>query len=178
MTQAAPMARAARPDGRALLAERALLVARRTALGVLGDPVRADDVGQEVAIIALRRSGSVRDVDKLDAWLHRVAVRHALRLARRDSRRAVAEQRAGVPEVVDDPRLGEALTLLDGLPARQRAALTLRYVHDLTDDDIARALGCRASTVRSLLTRGRAAVQSRLDGGTAESLTQEDRDDR
>ena len=49
------------------------------------------------------------------------------------------------------------------LPPRQRAALTLRYVHDLPDDAIAKALGCRPATVRSLLSRGREALRDTLE---------------
>ena len=56
-----------------------------------------------------------------------------------------------------------ALALLRPLPPRQRAALTLRYVHDLPDDAIARALGCRPATVRSLLSRGRDALRETLE---------------
>lgn len=39
------------------------------------------------------------------------------------------------------------------LPARQRAAVVLRYYGDLPDADIARALRCREGTVRSLVSR-------------------------
>jgi DNA-directed RNA polymerase specialized sigma24 family protein len=49
------------------------------------------------------------------------------------------------------------------MPARQRAALTLRYVHDLPDTAIARALKCRPGTVRSLLSRGRDAVRAAVE---------------
>ena len=59
-----------------------------------------------------------------------------------------------------------ALALLAPLPPRQRAALTLRYVHDLPDDAIARALGCRPATVRSLLSRGREALRETLETAT------------
>ena len=59
---------------------------------------------------------------------------------------------------------GPAWTIvLAGLPARQRAALTLRYVHDLPDEAIAKALGCRPATVRSLLSRGREALRETLE---------------
>ena len=146
------------------LAGRALQVARRTALGVLGDSEAAADVAQEVAITAVRRAGALRDPAALDAWLHRIAVRAALREARRAGRRRAAE-RAGhdPPAPARDPALTGSLALLDGLPPRQRAALTLRYVHDLADADIARALGCRTGTVRSLLSRGREAVRTAID---------------
>ena len=68
--------------------------------------------------------------------------------------------RTGSPS--DDPAAG-LLDLLAGLPPRQRAALTLRYVHDLPDAAIAKALGCRTGTVRSLLSRGREALREDLE---------------
>jgi RNA polymerase sigma-70 factor (ECF subfamily) len=140
------------------LVVRALTIGRRTALGVLGDREAAADVAQEVALIALQKAGSVRD---LDPWLHKVAVRRALKEARRNRDRRDAEARAHRPPTTDDPVAG-ALELLAGLPPRQRAALTLRYVHDLPDAAIAKALGCRTGTVRSLLSRGREALRSEL----------------
>jgi RNA polymerase sigma factor (sigma-70 family) len=148
-------------------AERAVCVGYRSALGILGDPDAAADVAQEVALVALRRGHTLRDPERRDVWLHRTAVRAALRAARRDRSRRDAEnaqaERAGAASQELEPELAGALALLDGLPARQRAALTLRYVHDLPDAAIARALGCRKATVRSLLSRGRAAVRARLD---------------
>jgi RNA polymerase sigma-70 factor (ECF subfamily) len=156
-------ARAAAGD-RADLAARALTVARRTALGVLGDREAAADVAQEVAVQVVAQHASLRDPAALDAWIHRIAVRAALREARRSRRRREAEQARAAREVDAVPgELDETLRLLRGLPARQRAALTLRYVHDLPDAEIARAIGSRPGTVRSLLSRGRAALRERLD---------------
>jgi RNA polymerase sigma-70 factor (ECF subfamily) len=148
------------------LAQRALTVARRTALGVLGDREAAADVAQEVALQAMMRRGALRDPAAFEAWVHSIAVRAALREAGRSRRRRAAEEarvalRGSAPD--DDADLASALAVLDGLPPRQRAALTLRYVHDLPDAAIARALRCRPGTVRSLLSRGRDAVRSRLD---------------
>ena len=51
---------------------------------------------------------------------------------------------------------------LHTLPANQRAALVLRYFEDLSDDDAAAALGCRVGTVRSLVSRGLAALRGQL----------------
>jgi RNA polymerase sigma factor (sigma-70 family) len=162
----------------AALAARALVVARSVALGVLGDREAAADIAQEVAVTAVRKASTLRDPAALDGWLHRIAVRAALAEARRGRHRRAAELAhvedraraegpglAGTAEPVrfgwaDDHGMAAALALLDGLPARQRAALTLRYVHDLPDDAIARALRCRPGTVRSLLSRGREALRS------------------
>ena len=151
-----------RADTRTELAARALALARSTALGVLGDPSAAEDVAQEVAIVALERSP--RDPAKLDAWLHRVAVRKAIDETRRRKRPPDRRARRVATTSASRTRgIARALALLRPLPPRQRAALTLRYVHDLPDDAIARALGCRPATVRSLLSRGREALRETLE---------------
>jgi RNA polymerase sigma factor (sigma-70 family) len=161
---AAPLL-AVRPlNSRTDIAARALAVARSTALGVLGDHAAAEDVAQEVAIVAVQRARSLRDPAKLDAWLHKVAVRKAIDETRKRARRRTVE----LTEQHDFPAeehgsAAHALALLAPLPPRQRAALTLRYVHDLPDDAIARALGCRPATVRSLLSRGRDALRETLE---------------
>jgi RNA polymerase sigma factor (sigma-70 family) len=146
------------------LAARALAIGRQTALGVLGDREAAADIAQDVAVTALQKAASLRDPAALDAWLHRVAVRAALKEARRGRARRDAElahhERSTGGE---DERVETALALLAGLPPRQRAALTLRYVHDLPDRAIARALQCREATVRSLLSRGRDSLRAHME---------------
>ncbi|MEV4422914.1 RNA polymerase sigma factor [Patulibacter sp. NPDC049589] len=167
----------ATPDPDAI-ARRALDVGRRTALGVLaGDAATADDVAQEVAILAVRHAHRLRDPAALDGWLHRTAVRAALRTVRRGRRRHDVEEAhvAVHGRVATEPAgpLEDLGRLLSSLPERQRAELTLRYAHDLDDDAIAAALGCRAGTVRALLSRGRAALRERLapPGPPADRLT-------
>jgi RNA polymerase sigma factor (sigma-70 family) len=151
-------------DSRTDLAARALAVARSTALGVLGDATAAEDVAQEVAIVAVQRARSLRDPAKLDAWLHKVAVRKAIDETRKRHRRRTVELQEHHDLPADEQHgTRRALALLAPLPPRQRAALTLRYVHDLPDDAIARALGCRPATVRSLLSRGREALRETLE---------------
>jgi RNA polymerase sigma factor (sigma-70 family) len=69
---------------------------------------------------------------------------------------------AGMPDVAAG-RIAdrdEIWTLLRQLPERQRAALVLRYFHDLPDEDIASTLDCRVGTVRSLISRGLAALRA------------------
>lgn len=72
------------------------------------------------------------------------------------------------------PSVGQALLdrdevwrLLQTLPAKQRAALVLRYFHDLTDAEIARSIGCQPVTVRSLVSRGLASLRASRDADAA-----------
>ena len=126
------------------LVVRALTIGRRTALGVLGDREAAADVAQDVALTALEKAGS------RSAGARRVAAprrRPARAPGGPPQPRTAATPSRAPTATADDPARG-VLELLPGLPPRQRAALTLRYVHDLPDTAIAKALGCRTGTVR------------------------------
>ncbi|MCA1691013.1 MAG: sigma factor-like helix-turn-helix DNA-binding protein [Acidimicrobiales bacterium] len=59
------------------------------------------------------------------------------------------------PDPVPDPLLGadELLDALSCLPPTRRAAVVLRYYEDLSEADIASALGVRPGTVKSMLHR-------------------------
>jgi RNA polymerase sigma-70 factor (sigma-E family) len=72
-----------------------------------------------------------------------------------------------VPEGWDGQDLGQTVTrqlfiwqMLGGLNRRQRAAIVLRYYHDLSDEQIAESLECAPATVRSLISRGLAAMRA------------------
>lgn len=163
------------------LARRACRLALRTAAAILGSREYAGDVAQDVAIDVLRSLGGLRDPEAFDAWVHRITVRHAHRALRRQRDleyiETTLDDQAGTGALVADARDLDyelaARQLLSGglskLPLKQRLALALRYVHDLSDDEIAAALGCRPGSVHALLSRGRAAL--RADHSLAELST-------
>jgi RNA polymerase sigma-70 factor (ECF subfamily) len=180
--------RAGEADAREWLARRACRLALRTSAAILRREEQAREVAQDVAVEVLQSLGGLRDPEAFDAWVHRITVRRALRAARSRRAREAVERELGAVGAVGAGgaavgRLGggasangdrdtviaarAALTIgLAKLPARQRLALALRYVHDLSDEEIGAALGCRTGTVHALLSRGRAAL--RADPGLIE----------
>ena len=156
------------------LAARALRIALRTATAMLGNREHAGDVAQDTAMEVLLGAHRVRNPDTLDAWIHRIAVRQTMRLIRRNRSRARLEVpiqevpevlEPGGPELPHDAaerrELAEALRgALDLLPPKQRMALVLRYVHDLSHDQIAQAMGVRPGTAGALISRGRAGLRT------------------
>jgi RNA polymerase sigma factor (sigma-70 family) len=48
------------------------------------------------------------------------------------------------------------------LPARQRAVIVMRYFEDLSEAEIAEALGCRPGTVKSLAARALQTLRTEL----------------
>ncbi len=135
----------------------------RLAFGLTGDRWTAEDIAQTAlakAYVAWRRVSGAADPD---AYLRRILVNAS---NRRFRKRRVAEQPGDPPEMaVEGPAdlVGERAALLAALrqlPPRQRAVIVLRYWDDLTDAQIATALGCSPGTVRSQLSRALATLRA------------------
>ncbi len=146
------------------LMERALTLALRTAAAVLRDREAARDLAQDVGVEVIRGVGRLRDGSQFDAWVHRITVRLTMR--------SISRRRVEVClDTVEEPQAIESLpeaVLADGaairaaiarLPERQQVAIVLRYVHGLSSEEASAALGCRAGTVDSLLSRARTALR-------------------
>lgn len=160
------------PRATEVLARRSCRLALRTAGAILHDRDAASDIAQDVAVDVLRSLRKLRDPRAFDAWVHKITVRHVLRATRRRSVARDAETPLALLTEADHPPAAEGTdqttvlaarellaVALSALPPKQRIALALRYVHDLSDAEIATALGCRPGTVHALLSRGRAALR-------------------
>lgn len=124
---------------------------------LLGSRDEAEEVVQD-AFLALRAHWS--GVTNPGGYLRRSVVNNSYGLLRR---RAVAERRGVDPSPPSQPdQLVELRDVMLALPWRQRAAIVLRYLTDLPDDEIADAIGCRRSTVRSLVARGLTTIRSEV----------------
>ncbi|MBS1880539.1 MAG: sigma-70 family RNA polymerase sigma factor [Actinobacteria bacterium] len=154
------------------LARRALRLSLRTASALMRSRDDAADIAQEVAVDVLGSLRKLRDPEAFDAWVHRITVRHAMRRLKKERRARTIEaplellDEEDLPGVIADGDIDSRLAArqalvgaLSRLPARQRLALALRYVHDLPDAEIAAALGCRVGTVHALLSRGRRSLR-------------------
>jgi RNA polymerase sigma-70 factor (sigma-E family) len=136
----------------------------RTAYLLTGDRTAAEELVQDTLVRLYPKWHLVRDVEAPLAYVRRSLANGFVNHTRRASRREIAveilpERADGIDRAgqVDDRE--ELWVLLRGLPERQRAALVLRYFHDLPDDEIGAALGCRVGTVRSLISRGLATLR-------------------
>jgi RNA polymerase sigma factor (sigma-70 family) len=160
------------PEANEALARRAVRLALRTAAALVESREEAADVAQEVAIDVLSSLEQLRDPEAFDAWVHRITVRQTLRRLKKRRRTRATETPLALLEDRDQPPVpegpdrdtilaarGALAAALAELPPKQRLALALRYVHDLSDAEIAAALNCRTGTVHALLSRGRGALR-------------------
>jgi RNA polymerase sigma-70 factor (sigma-E family) len=137
----------------------------RFATVITNDVHLAQDIVQEVLLRAAQRWDRIGSLDHPDAYVRRMIVNEAKsgwrRNAKLESRAEVGVDRAVPDHSATYERRDDLHRRLLQLPPRQRAAVVMRYLEDLSDDEIAVVLGCSTSTVRVHIHR--ALTRMRVD---------------
>jgi RNA polymerase sigma-70 factor (sigma-E family) len=138
----------------------------RLAVVMTGDRQAAEDVVQEAFCGLFRRWAHLTDKGKALSYVRSSALngcRTELRRRIRNDRRASRDAAAADAESAEYLALigeehREVLTALRRLPSRQREALVLRFYLDLSESEIAAAMGISQGTVKSTTSRALAAL--------------------
>ena len=120
-------------------------------------PDRAEDCFQETMLAALRAYGDVRDPGAVRAWLFSIAARKALDAHRAAAAapRPVADLEAvGGSDVDGEPADAALWARVGALPDKQRHAVALRYLADLSHAEIAEAMGISEPAARRNVFEG------------------------
>jgi RNA polymerase sigma-70 factor (sigma-E family) len=129
----------------------------RIAMALTGHRQQAEDLLQTVLAKAVRHWGRIQHHP--EAYLRKAMYRQHVSWWRRGAHgREVSTdrlpERAAAGDATARVDLSLALrTALRRLAPRYRAVLVLRYLEDLSDQEIAEILGCKPSTVRSQTSR-------------------------
>jgi RNA polymerase sigma-70 factor (sigma-E family) len=140
---------------------RAFAVARR----LTGNVAVAEDLAAEALARTYARWGRVRTMDYREAWVARIATNLAIDAARKKKVDLAAAVEA-------DPSDGTVLRIalvdaLARLPRRQREAVALRYLCDLSVDDVAHSLGVSTGTVKTSVHRALEKLRNDLGSDAA-----------
>jgi DNA-directed RNA polymerase specialized sigma24 family protein len=120
-------------------------------------PQRAEDCFQEAMLAALRAYGTLRDAGAVRPWLFAIAARKAIDAQRARARAPVpVADLAGMAGGEDPPGLrDEALwARVRALPPKQRQAVGLRVLGDLSHAEIAQAMGISEPAARRNVFEG------------------------
>src|SRR5262245_1034451 len=116
----------------------------------------AEDALQDVWLDCLRGLPRLNDPQALLAWLYRMARDRAFARLRKMRRAELPlhEQQLVDPAALDESHFSpddaaRIHSALDRLPPEQREVLMLRFLEDMTYEQIARVVGCQLGTVRS-----------------------------
>jgi RNA polymerase sigma-70 factor (ECF subfamily) len=146
----------------------------RWVLAYVSGADEADDVVQEVFVLALKHLRQYRREGAFQVWLYRIAVRAAARIRKKAKHR---EALAGGPKAIPDRLIYETdpggrvdrekLTALirefwQELPERQRVAVDLVDLQEYSPAEAAGMLDVNPATLRANLFKGRQTLRSRL----------------
>jgi RNA polymerase sigma-70 factor (ECF subfamily) len=149
---------------------------------LLGDPIEAHDVAQNVFVRVFKFYGHFQYQSKLSTWLYAIA----RNLCRNEHRRRLRERTgllewvgrehrstgrpncgdsrdANIPEAVFDVELQQRIEeSVASLPEKQRAAILLLLKQDLSYDEVAIVLGTSVSSIKGLIHRARQKLKRQL----------------
>ena len=137
---------------------------------MLHDPELAADLTQDAFVKAFRAQHTLHDRAQARAWLYQIARRVALdELRHRRIIRFVpwaGESPGSAPSAehvfMETRGSDELQRALDRIPERQRTALMLSELNDLSGVELAAALGVSHVAARALLCRGRKQLRQAL----------------
>ncbi len=139
----------------------------------------SEELAQEVFLRVYRSRASYEPTAKFTTWLFRIATHLALNWIRDNKseknqeslseeliegveRQVTDGQPTVEAQMVNESRLEEVRKAIDALPGKQRAAVVMHKFEDLEYTQIARALSCSESAVKSLLFRAYETLRGRL----------------
>jgi RNA polymerase sigma-70 factor (sigma-E family) len=149
----------------------------RAAVLLVGDFATAEDVVQDAFIAMHRAWWRLRDTSKAAPYLRSAVINRSRSVLRH---RAVVDRHPPMPAPAlasaEDSALAAAerssvLAALSALPVRQREAVVLRYYADLSEAQIAAAMGISRGAVKSHVARAKDSLRAVLGSISARPST-------
>lgn len=143
----------------------------RFSVVLCGDRGLGEDLVHDVLIRANTRWDRIGAADSPFAYVRRMLVNEHLTWRHKWSRQIPTADISPAATSPDPAQQiadrDDLMPRLRALPARQRAAIVLRYYGGLSDVEIADTLGCSSGTVRGYISRALAAMRVQLDSETS-----------
>lgn len=132
----------------------------RLALTLLRNDEDCKDALQEAALKAWAKRRSLKEPAYFATWMTRIVINECYNILRKRKRLVLVER---LPEQAA-PEVDSGLWMLLGdLPDKYRLPLVLRYSEGMSEEQIGKALGLPASTVRGRLFRARQQLKKELE---------------
>lgn len=137
--------------------------------GLLGEADKAEDVLQNVWLTVLRKLSSLRTPEAFSVWLYRIARNKALNELRSEKRYVALREDAPIPNMSEQQEEFSAQdaakihAALERIRPEHREVLTLRFLEQMSYEEIAAVVGCNIGTVRSRLYYGKRALRREME---------------
>ncbi|GAH84149.1 unnamed protein product [marine sediment metagenome] len=137
---------------------------------MVGDSRGAEDVLQDTWVAVVRNLRKLRNPDAFSAWLYRIARNKVYqRLRKRDRVLPLSQEveATSAPEETGDFSADDAARVhecLERLRPEHREVLVLRFLEQMSYQDIATVVGCALGTVRSRIHYAKRALRREMKG--------------
>jgi len=135
---------------------------------LLGDSKSAEDIFQDTWLIVLRRISTLKKPDAFGPWLYRIARNKVYQQLRKKKRLAELDRSLAVPNGAEEPTFSpdDAAGIhkcLACLKPRQREVLMLRFLEQMSYQQISQVLNCTLGTVKSRIYYAKIALKEELE---------------
>lgn len=127
-----------------------------------------EDIFQDTWLTVIRRIHGLREIDSFPAWLYRIARNKVYQQLR--VKKTIAELDENIPvknnaedEVFDPEDAAKVHKCLKELPLEYREVLMLRFLEQMSYEQITHVLNCKLGTVRSRLHYAKIALKKELE---------------
>lgn len=144
----------------------------RFALRILADPLKAEDVRQEVLVKCWKHEKELQDMDNPAAWMIRVTRNLCIDKLRKIKRKAYVDLDEAHGVVGEDPHPGRSTeisdlmstlkTILETFPEKQKMVFHLREIEGMAYKEIGEILRMSLDDVKVNLHRARKKMQHQL----------------
>ena len=146
-------------------------------MSYLKNPQDAEDIMQDTFVAAMRKLHSLKNPQKAQAWLCKIAANKCKNYLKKNKPELVADESeldgdtlgnigyAVSPEaaVIDESMRQSVRSIVDDLPDAQKAVICGFYFDCKSIKELSRQLNCKQNTVKSILHRARLSVRKECD---------------
>ncbi len=135
---------------------------------LVGDPDRAEEFCQETWLTVLRKIHTLRDAGTFTTWLYRIARNHVYQELRRKQQVVELDEDLAAPDSTgEEIDFGDDVAklhrCLDRLTSVHKEVLLLKFLEEMSYEQMADVLECHVGTVRSRLFHAKLALQKEME---------------
>lgn len=135
---------------------------------VVDDEATAEDIEQNVWFVVFQKLPTLRDVDAFTAWLFRIARNQAAQMVRSlQKERSAMEEIALVEDIEETFEFPAQASMihnaLNKLTTEHREVLVLKYLEEMSYEEISTITGQKLGTVRSRIHYARQALKQAME---------------
>ncbi|HUW17808.1 MAG TPA: sigma-70 family RNA polymerase sigma factor [Sedimentisphaerales bacterium] len=135
---------------------------------LLEDPGMAEDILQDTWLTVIRKIHTLRQFDTFSAWLYRVARNNVYKELRKKKHLCLLAEDVAVPEDNEEPIFSaedatKVHKCLERLRLEHKEVLLLRFLEQMSYEQISQVIGCKVGTVRSRIHYAKRALKREME---------------